>query len=700
MNKLVKVLMAGALLVTLSSYVVKVNYSSESDEKNQILMAMVMNYLENTHYQMEDLDDAFSEKAYKLYIKRLDYNKRIFLQKDIEELNKYQDKIDNEIIDGQFGLYKKANEIQDMRFNQIKGFYEELLSSPFDFEADETIQEDVDKRTYAKDEQELKEIWRKSLKYQTLVRLNRKIDDQENLIANSDTVVVEKSFEVLEEESREAVRKNMAEYFSRVDQVNEKDRITVYVNSVIGVFGPHTSYFPPEDKENFDISMSGKLEGIGARLSQYDGEIKVASIVPGSPSARQGDLKAGDVILSVAQDKEEPVSIEEMRLDEAIKLIRGPKGTKVVLTVKKESGKVVLIPITRDVVEIEETYAKSYILEKNGQKTGYIKLPKFYTDFDNPNGRTCSKDVEIELEKLKEENVDGIILDLRNNGGGSLRDVVEMVGLFIDEGPVVQVRGRGGELEVLSDVSPGVVYDGPLVVMVNEYSASASEILAAAIQDYNRGIIVGSNSSFGKGTVQRFYDLDRFLSGQYLKYKPLGAVKVTTQKFYRINGGSTQLHGVTPDIIMPDMYSFIETGEKEQEFVMEWDQINPVPYKVWDATWSLDEIQEKNSVSISQNPVFVEVEKMAFKVKDERENTIVSLKLEDYRKEQKELDKESEEFDEIFTAIEGFDIITMTSDLALLDGDSVKIEMNTNFIEVLQSDNYVYQAMDIVEEMK
>jgi carboxyl-terminal processing protease len=700
MNKLVKLLLAGALLITLSSYVVKVSYSGESDEKNQILMAMVMNYLENTHYQSEDLNDAFSEKAYKLYIKRLDYNKRIFLQKDINELNKYQNKIDDEIRDGSFGLYKRANELQDERMKQIEGFYEELLAEPFDFSVDETIEEDVDKREYAKDEKELKEVWKKSLKYQTLVRLDRKLNAQEELLANADTVIVEKSYETLEAESRDAVRKNMKEYFSRVDQINEKDRITVYVNSIVGVFGPHTSYFPPEDKENFDISMSGKLEGIGARLSQSDGEIKVASIVPGSPSAKQGQLKEGDVIIAVAQDQDEAVSIEEMRLDDAIKLIRGPKGTKVVLTVKKESGKIVQIPITRDVVEIEETYAKSYILEKEGQKTGYILLPKFYTDFDNPNGRTCSKDVEIELEKLKKENVDGVILDLRNNGGGSLRDVVEMVGLFIDEGPVVQVRGRDGELEVLNDVSPGVVYSGPLVVMVNEYSASASEILAAAIQDYNRGIIVGSNSSFGKGTVQRFYDLDRFLSGQYLKYKPLGAVKVTTQKFYRINGGSTQLHGVTPDIIIPDIYSFIEVGEKEQDYVMTWDQINPVEFQTWNATWNLDEIQVANESSISQNPVFVEVERMAYKVKDDKENTVVSLKLEDYRKIQKELDEESKEFDSMFTAIDGFEIQPIPSDMALMEGDTVKIDVNKKFIKDLQKDNYVYQAMDIVEKMK
>ena len=292
MSKLVKVFLGLAVLITLSSYVVKVSYSSESDEKNQILMAMVMNYLENTHYQAEDLNDAFSEKAYSLYIKRLDYNKRIFMQKDIDELNQYQDKIDDEIKEGSFALYKRANEIQNERMKQIEGFYEEILASPFDFELDETIQEDADKRSYAKNEQELRMAWEKSLKYQTLVRLDRKLNDQENLVANTDTVVEVKSYEELEQESREAVQKNMKEYFSRVNQINEKDRITLYVNSVIGVFGPHTSYFPPEDKENFDISMSGKLEGIGARLSQYDGEIKVASIVPGSPSSRQGAVKS------------------------------------------------------------------------------------------------------------------------------------------------------------------------------------------------------------------------------------------------------------------------------------------------------------------------------------------------------------------------------------------------------------------------
>lgn len=699
MNKLSKIFLAFALLITLSSYVLNVKFNSETEEKNQILLTMVMNYLENVHYQPENLNDTFSADAFDLYIKRLDYNKRLFLQKDIDILTVYRNKIDDEIKSGSFELYEKANSILDERMISVEGFYEEILADPFDFSITESVEEDAEKRNYAASEEELRNAWRLNFKYQTLRRLDRKLSDQENLMAESDTIV-EKSFEELEAEAREGVQKNMSAYFTRVHQVNDKDRITLYVNSIIGVFGPHTSYFPPEDKENFDISMSGKLEGIGARLSQYDGEIKVASIVPGSPSSKQGDLKAGDIIISVAQGDGESVSIEEMRLDEAIKLIRGPKGTEVVLTVKKENGKVLPISIIRDVVVIEETYAKSYILEKNGLKTGYIKLPKFYTDFNDPNGRTCSKDVEIELEKLKAEEVDGVILDLRNNGGGSLRDVVDMVGLFIDEGPVVQVRGRDGELQVLSDEQSGITYDGPLVVMVNEYSASASEILAAAIQDYNRGIIIGSSSSFGKGTVQRFYDLDRFLSGQYLKFKPLGAVKITTQKFYRINGGSTQLHGVTPDIVIPDLYTFIETGEKEQDFVMKWDKINPVEYNVWDSSWKLDEIQDMTAKSIDDSKVFNEVERMARKLREDRDNTIVSLNLNDYREEQKAFEEESDQFEELFIAIDGFGISIMNQDLELLQGDSVKLKMNDTFIENLQKDNYVYQAMDIVEEMK
>ena len=355
-----------------------------------------------------------------------------------------------------------------------------------------------------------------------------------------------------------------------MDKIDESDWLSIYLNSITTIYDPHTAYFPPQDKENFDIAMSGQLEGIGARLTSKGGFIVVAEIVPGSACWRQGQLKVGDKILKVGQGDEEPIDITDMRTDHAVKYIRGKKGTEVRLTVKQVDGSVITIPIIRDIVILEETYTKSAVIDNKG----YINLPKFYADFSGNGGRDCSDDVKNEILKLKEEGVEGIILDLRNNGGGSLQDVVEMAGLFIKEGPIVQVKAKVGKPRVYSDTDESVYYDGPLVVMVNTYSASASEILAAAMQDYGRAVIVGgSPTTFGKGTVQRAFDLDGFVSEAYDEIKPLGALKLTLQKFYRIDGGTTQLKGVTPDIILPDTWSYLNVGEKDQEFPIPWDEI-------------------------------------------------------------------------------------------------------------------------------
>jgi len=509
MKKFNKIIIGTVAIIFLSSYVIHSRFIVNDQEKDKIIISMAMGYLENLHYQSLQIDDEFSKNAFDLYIKRMDYNKRYYLQSDIKELNEYKLKIDDQIASESLDLYHRANELLEIRRLQVEGFYSDILSKPFNFSKNEKYELDHDKRDYAKSENEMVNVWKMDMKYQVLSRLNRNILKQEKLLANPDTTIEEKTVAEMEVEAREGVQKNMDNYFIRVHKINESDRISLYANSIVNVYGPHTSYFPPEDKERFDISISGKLEGIGARLSQPGNEIKVVSIVPGSASALQGELKADDIITEVAQGDSEFVNVEEMRLDEAIKLIKGPKGTKVRLLVTHKNGTEQIIPIIRDIVIIEETYAKSFIMNEKGTKVGYINLPKFYTDFSDPNGRSCSKDIEIELEKLKKEMVSGIVIDLRNNGGGSLRDVVDMVGLFIDKGPVVQVRGRNNELQLLSDKREGLTYDGPLVVMVNEYSASASEIFAAAIQDYNRGVIIGSSSTFGKGTVQRFYDMDQ-----------------------------------------------------------------------------------------------------------------------------------------------------------------------------------------------
>jgi carboxyl-terminal processing protease len=699
MKKIYKILLGTVVIISLSSYVIKSNFFVSEEEKDKVIISMAMGYLENLHYQNLAIDDKFSEDAFELYLKRMDYNKRYYLESDVKELEKYKFEIDDEIKAESLEFYLLANELLNKRRVEVEAFYSEILASPFNFSENEKFEMDHDKRKYAKSKNEMYNIWRKDLKYQTLSRLNRKIIKQDKLLANPDTTIEEKTIAELEVDAREGVKKNMDNYFIRVHKINENDRISLYVNSIVNVYGPHTGYFPPEDKERFDISMSGKLEGIGARLSQPGNEIKVVSIVPGSASALQGELKVDDIITEVAQGSDEFVNVEEMRLDEAIKLIKGPKGTKVRLLVIHKSGTEQVIEIIRDVVIIEETYAKSYILNNKGTKVGYINLPKFYTDFSDPNGRSCSKDIDIELKKLMEENVDGVILDLRNNGGGSLRDVVDMVGLFIDKGPVVQVRGRNNELQVLSDKQEGITYNGPLVVMVNEYSASASEIFAAAIQDYNRGIIIGSNSTFGKGTVQRFYDMDQMLSGQMAEYKPLGAIKLTMQKFYRISGGSTQLKGVTPDIILPDLYSYLETGEKEQEFVMPWDKINPVDFTAWNATWNVSEMKYKTDSDIKDNYFFTSIDQMAEDLEKDKDNSTVDLELSKYQAYQKDLTQQSDDYDSLFVAIDGFDVVGIDSDFESLGGDSTKIKIHNNQIKNLEEDRYVYESARLVKHM-
>jgi len=481
-------------------------YKVQAD-KDEAIDQILMQSLNNVHYSPLTLNDDFSEKVFKLYMQRLDYNKKFLLQSDVDELKKLNHSIDDDISAGHFGFFDKSYNIITKRVDEAQAYYKEILSQPFDFSKDEEIELDEEKLNFAKNPAELKEAWRKSLKYQVLARMVEMSDSQDKAKEKSDTVKL-KSKETLEADARKKVLKSNDDYFKRIREFDRNDRLAVYFNSITGIYDPHTEFFPPKDKANFDISMSGQLEGIGAQLQEKDGYIKVSSIVPGSASWKQGQLKPGDLILKVAQGSGEPVDLTDMRMDDVLPLIRGKKGTEVRLTVRKPDGSTTIIPLIRDIVVIEESYAQSVIL-KGKKNIGYIKLPSFYADFNGNGGRSCSKDIKKELEKLKAEHVDGVILDLRYNGGGSLPDVVDMAGLFIDKGPIVQVKQKTGVPQVLEDKDPSTVYDGPLVVMVNSNSASASEIMAAAIQDYKRGVIVGTSpSSFGKGTVQRFYNLD------------------------------------------------------------------------------------------------------------------------------------------------------------------------------------------------
>jgi carboxyl-terminal processing protease len=668
-------------------------------DKEEAIDQILMQSLNNVHYSPLTLNDDFSEKVYKLYMQRLDYNKKFLLQSDVDELKKFNRDIDEDINNGKFNFFNRSFEIITKRVDEAQAYYKDILATPFDFSTNEEVELDEEKLSYAKNHEELKEAWRKSLKYQTLARMVEMMDSQDKAKEKSDTVKI-KTKEELEADARKKVLKSNDDYFKRLREFDRDDRLAIYFNAITGIYDPHTEFYPPKDKANFEIGMTGQLEGIGAQLQPKDEYIKVSSIVPGSPSWKQGQLKPGDLILKVGQGSAEPVDIVGMKMDDVLPLIRGKKGTEVRLTVKKSDGSVVVIPLIRDIVILEDSYAKSVIL-KGKKNIGYIKLPTFYTDFSGKGGRSCANDIKKELEKLKAEKVDGVILDLRYNGGGSLPDVVDMAGLFIDKGPIVQVKQKTGIPQLLEDKDPSTVYDGPLVVMVNSNSASASEIMAAAIQDYKRGIIVGTSpSSFGKGTVQRFYNLDDYLPAQYNTIKPLGEVKITTQKFYRVNGGATQLKGVIPDIILPDPYYLLDQGEKEQDYPMAWDEIPAAKYSPMKPAYSIDKLKSNSEKRVKDNPGFEVLNDAAKRLKKLKDNTVVSLNFDKYVAEQKKNKEEAKKLEELDKEIPGVDVMTLTADAEHLGSDSVKVAQTKDFHKAIKKDIYLNETVAIINEMK
>ena len=671
----------------------------DDPNKDKLLIDLITYVLNEGHYDARDINDEFSEGVYDKYLEGLDGSKRFFYESDIEEFNAYRDKIDDQIKEKQIDFFDLTYNRLLKRSEEARDIYREILEKPFDFSKTEDINTDFSDAEYVSSKKELKERWRKQLKFSTLITYFDKIEEEEQK-KEEDSDYEMKSKEELEKEAREVTLSSLEEYYDFTDDLERKDYFSVYLNSIVEAFDPHTFYFAPQDKDRFDIAMSGKLEGIGARLQKKSDNITITEVISGGPAWRSEELSEGDEILKVQQeDEEDPVSIVGMRLEDAVDLIKGPKDSKVTLTVRKKlMGNIEEITLTRDIVEIEETYAKTAMVQEEGKNFGIINLPKFYFNMEDYEERNAASDIKKDIIRLKEQNMDGLVLDLRNNGGGSLKTVVDIAGLFIEEGPIVQVKSNGQRKDVLSDEDPSVLWDGPLVILVNELSASASEILAAAMQDYKRAIIIGSKQTYGKGTVQNVIDLNRWLRSN--EFGDVGALKLTTQKFYRVNGGSTQLEGVKSDVVVPDRYSFVDIGEKDQDNPLPWDKIDPANYRVWDGYVNFEKTITESKERMDTNQQLKLIEQHAKWIKDQSEDSFHSLNFEEYASTAERNQEMAKRFDSIKNYKTNLTFTSLPYEEELFQNDTILKEKRDRWHSSLSKDVYVEEAIHVLADMK
>ena len=671
-------------LITIAIFGFKLNNEKFSDpEKEKVLLEIVKYVVERGHYSSIQIDDDLSLKIFDDFINKLDPQKRFFTLSDIKELDRFKYKIDDQIKAYDLDFFEEIHDRYRSRIADAKIFVEKAFENNFDFNDTEYIDLNIDSIPFSSDKNQLYERWRKQIKYSILDIISQKnssdsIDDNE-IIMNAISTV----------------KKSTNDFFNYANEIERDDWFSVFLNSFVGQFDPHTFYFKPDDKEKFDVSISGSFDGIGARLSKADGNVKIVDVIIGGPVWKDKLLDVGDIILAVGQADEEPISIFGMKLDDSIKLIKGPAGTIVTLRIKKLDGQIKDVKIKRDEVELEETFAKSTLISKNSKNYGYISLPKFYADFDNYKNRNSANDVKNEIIKLKNNGIKGLILDLRNNGGGSLQTVVEMTGLFIEKGPIVQVKSIGNRKKILYDRDAQVYWNGPLVLLINEMSASASEIISAALQDYNRAIIIGSEKSFGKGTVQNIVDLNRFISNSDYD---MGAIKVTTDIFYRINGESVQLEGVESDIVIPDSYMYVFDGERDEKNPIKWDKIGPATYTKWQ---SYDDkfkyVTDQMNRKLNQNNIINDIYERANWIKSQQNINNIPLNVVEYKKYQKDQKLKASQFDKISKYENQLSFELLKTEKTFIQENKELLEERIKWHKNLSKDIFIDQAVNTLD---
>ena len=676
--------------------------SSNFDQtnKDKLLLQLISYVLDQGHFVEKEINDDFSSKVFNEYLNIIDPYKRYFYKSDIEEFKKYEDQLDDKFINAEIDFFDLTYNRGQKRFNESKLIYEEILDNPFDYQIDENFNADFESLDYVKNKSEMKDRWRKQLKFSSIEIYDDLLEDQEKELEDNPSYKIKSNIEI-ELEARESTLKTLNEMYDFYEDITRSDWFSLYLNSFVEQYDPHTIYYNPEAKDRFDVDMSGNYAGIGARLSKKFDKIEVVEVISGGPAWRQNLLEVGDIILKVRQndqEESESTSILGMPISDAVKLIKGPKGTNVILTIKKVDGEVVDLKIKRDIVLLEETYVRSSIVSKHENLYGFINLPKFYIDFDNSTSRDAAKDIKKEIIRLKNLGVKGLVLDLRNNGGGSLKTVVEMAGLFIQEGPIVQVRSMDKESQILRDKDRSIIWEGPLVILVNEFSASASEILAAAMQDYKRAIIIGSKQTYGKGTVQNVLDLNRMVKNN--TNGDLGALKFTTQKYYRINGGSTQLEGVKSDIVVPDKYTYVDFGEKDQENPLEWDKIDPVSYEPWKSLFDYNKTIDASKNRMKSSEFISLIDENAKWIKSIRDRNIYTLNYSKFKKDLLLNEEKAKKYKKLSDYSSDLIFKSLPYEIDLIAKDSSLGEKRKRWHKNLSKDIYVNESLNVLNDLR
>ena len=671
----------------------------DTSDKDSLVIQLITYVLDQAHYLDKEIDDDFSEKVFNTFLENLDPYKRYFYASDIEEFSEYKYSIDDAFKIPNLDFFDLVYERYKKRMSESEKIFNKILSNPFDFYKDEVCECDFEVIDYVQTNEELYDRWRKLLKIYVIENYHNEIEDDLRKL-EKDSLFQIRNIDLIEKETRESLSETMIQNYKFVsEEMQRSDWFSVYINSFVSQYDPNTSYLDPESKDRFDVDMSGNYAGIGARLQKKIDKVEITEVISGGPAWRDNTLEKGDAILKVRQDdEEEPVSILTMRLSEAVKLIKGEKGTKVHLTVKKVDGSISEVTVKRDIVQLEETYIKSSIVKKDNNNYGIINIPKFYIDFDNQSNRDAAKDLKTEIERLKEQGIKGLVIDLRNNGGGALKTVVDMAGMFIKNGPVVQVKYFDKEKQVLSDRDRSILWTGPLVILVNEGSASASEILAAAMQDYKRAIIIGGNQTWGKGTVQNVFPLNRMVRGN--TNGDLGALRYTTQKYYRINGGSVQLEGVKSDINVPYRYKYLDFGEKDSENPLEWDEIDDVDYTTWQSNFDFDQAIQKSKDRMSNNEYLKLVDENAKWIKTVRDDKLINLNYDNFKKELEENLSETKKFDALNDFSMDFNFKSLPYEVDLIEKDSVLGIKRKRWHKSLNKDVYIDEALNVLSDLR